>query len=166
MRAMRERRTGAVLGILIMAVAMTVVSGPAAQAGVSAPKITASGPVVPSDVSAQAEITVTRGVWSCRLSANNPNRWWGGNGGGVQGFGSLTCSHVMPQMEIVVGLLRNNVFVDIQSTYDVSDILVNAGPSISPYSRATYQIASIGAIEWPDGIIEEIPQVNSLALLI
>ncbi|WP_367136623.1 hypothetical protein [Saccharothrix sp. HUAS TT1] len=155
---------------LVLAAAAALVLGPAAQAGTTtAPRSAITGQAASltgSAISTQAENTITRGSWSCKLTVSNPGRWWGGSGGGVQGPGWLNCSHVMPQLEIFVGVVRNNTLVSIATDYDTSTIQVNTNASVSPYVQATYFIAAIGYVEWPDGVITEFPELHSPAFTI
>lgn len=171
MRRAGERRPGfrpAGVVAVLLATATAVVLAPAASAD-AAPAarrvITTQAPVVPTTtISTQVQSTVSRGAWSCTLTVDTPTRFWGGSGGGVFGSGHLNCTHVMPQMEIVVGLMRNGTFMNVQSDYDTSTIQVNTVASTSPYSAATYQVAALGAVEWPDATITQIPQLNGPAM--
>ncbi|MFD7654839.1 hypothetical protein ACFV4N_12760 [Actinosynnema sp. NPDC059797] len=152
-----------------LAVLAVVALAPAARAGTAGPRsvVTSSGVTLSAsrpEVSALvSEHTITNGPWSCRLRAGNPSRWFGGTGGGVQGVGWLTCTGgvVMPQLEIFVGLARNNALVDMTTRYDTNTTTVNSVASVSPYVRASYLTAAIGFVQWPDGTISEFPEVQS-----
>ncbi|XVS63084.1 hypothetical protein ACQPYE_33235 [Actinosynnema sp. CA-299493] len=166
----RGRRTGAFLtrsAAFLLAISAAVVIGPVARAEagvVTAPRSVITGQAVGltgSAISIQATNTITRGAWSCTLTVSNPGRWYGGSGGGVQGPGWLNCSHVMLQLEVIVGVVRNNTLVAVASDYDTSTIQVNTNASVSPYVRATYFMAAVGAVEWPDGVITEFPELQS-----
>ncbi|MFT7838297.1 hypothetical protein Q5530_19345 [Saccharothrix sp. BKS2] len=167
-----ERRPAALLAkvaAFVLAASAVVVLGPVAQAGTDGPRSVVTKSAVrlsAPDVSAQAVNTITRGAWSCTLTVSNPLRWYGGSGGGVQGAGWLNCSHVMPQLEIFVGVIRNNAVVNLVTDYDTSTIQVNTVSSVSPYIRASYLTAAIGYVEWPDGVITEFPELQTPAFTI
>ncbi|WP_447003696.1 hypothetical protein ACRAKI_29185 [Saccharothrix isguenensis] len=152
---------------VVLAASAAVALGPVAraEAGVAAvPRSVITGAtagLTGSAISLQATNTITRGAWSCTLTVSNPGRWYGGSGGGVQGPGWLNCSHVMPQMEIFVGVVRNNTLVAVATDYGRSTIQVNTNASVSPYVRATYFMAAVGTVEWPDGLITEFPELHS-----
>lgn len=161
MRTARRRFSGSRFAALLTAVLAAVgvmALGPAAQAEVPGLAKETTG------VSIQASNTVTRGVWSCTLTANNPFRYWGGSGGGEQGIGSVNCSHVMQEMDLAVGLYRNGSLVAIGENYKVSAGFINAIATTSPHISATYYTGAVAAVRWPDGTVTQFPQVNSASL--
>jgi len=164
----REWQSGSRLGrlaaVVIAAVAL-VAAGPSAHAGTEAPGI--DRPALSAhtpDTSARTTATVSKGSWSCTLSANLPNRWYGGSGGGEQAFGDLNCSHVMPEIYIAVGLYRNGALIASTDSHKFSAALANAFPSKSPHVSATYESGAIAAVLWPDNTTAEIPQIYSPAI--
>lgn len=164
----RERQQGSRLGRLAAVAAAAVallVAGPGAHAdtktsGLGEPSLSAQVP----NVSARTSSTVSKGVWSCTLSANLPNRWYGGSGGGEQAFGNLNCTHVMPEIYIAVGLYRNGVLVASTDSHKFSASFANAFPSKSPHASGSYESGAIAAVLWPDSTITEIPQIYSAAI--
>jgi hypothetical protein len=149
---------------LALAVLAALALAPAARAeagtGVRPAGLSPSG----SGVSIQAAThTLTNGAWSCTLSVNVPSRWYGGSGGGVQGAGWLNCNYVVQELEILVGLIRNNVVVNTVGEFDTNTIQVNHVASVSPYVRATYLTAALGYVKWPDGTEAFFPEVQSIA---
>ncbi|WP_367127650.1 hypothetical protein [Saccharothrix sp. HUAS TT1] len=107
---------------------------------------------------------MTKGVWSCTLTASLPNRWYGGSGGGEQAFGNLNCSHVMPEIYVAVGLYRNGSLVASADNHKFSSGFANALPSKSPHVSGSYESGALGAVLWPDNTITEIPQIYSAAI--
>ncbi|MFI9005801.1 hypothetical protein ACIGNX_01035 [Actinosynnema sp. NPDC053489] len=153
------------LAVVVIALATLVVAGPGAQAGtraagLAAPTLSARVP----DLSAQTSTTVSKGSWSCTLTADLPNRWYGGSGGGEQAFGNLTCTHVMPEIYIAVGLYRNGSLVASSDSDRFSTTFANALPSKSPHVSATYETGAIAAVLWPDNTVTQIPQIYSAAI--
>ncbi|MGM1058469.1 hypothetical protein [Saccharothrix sp. Mg75] len=161
----RKRQPRSQLGRLaavVIATAALVAAGPGAHADTEASRLgTPALSTHTSNVSVQTTATVSRGVWSCTLSATLPNRWYGGSGGGEQAFGNLNCTHVMPEIYIAVGLYRNGNLVAATESHRVSAAFANAFPSASPHVSATYESGAIAAVLWPDNTITEIPQIYS-----
>ncbi|MDQ2588068.1 hypothetical protein CKY47_29705 [Saccharothrix yanglingensis] len=124
----------------MLAASAVVALGPVARAEsgtTTAPRSVITKPEVSltgSAVSVQAMNTITRGAWSCTLTVSDPGRWFGCSGGGAQGPGWLDCTHVMPQLEIFVGVVRNNTVVALATDYDTATIQVNTNASVSPTS--------------------------------
>ncbi|MGX7826017.1 hypothetical protein ACTG9Q_13075 [Actinokineospora sp. 24-640] len=163
---MRRRFSGSRFATVVtagLAAVGVMVFGPAAQAEVldrAAPGLAKET----TGASVQASSVVTRGVWSCTLTASNPFRYWGGSGGGEQGIGSVNCSHVMQEMDLAVGLYRNGSLVAVGENYKVSAAFINAIATTSPHISATYYTGAVAAVRWPDGTVTQIPQVNSISL--
>ncbi|MDQ2588941.1 hypothetical protein CKY47_34360 [Saccharothrix yanglingensis] len=151
----------------MIAAAALVTTGPGAHAdtdatGLGKPALSTHTP----DISARTTATVSKGVWSCTLSATLPNRWYGGSGGGEQAFGNLNCTHVMPEIYIAVGLYRNGALIASTDSHKFSAAFANAFPSKSPHVSATYESGAIAAVLWPDNTVTEIPQIYSPAILL
>lgn len=164
MRA-RDWKLGSRLGrfvAVVFAAAALVTAGSSAHAGTKTPGF--STPTLSTHavaVSIQTTATVSKGIWSCTLSATLPNRWFGGSGGGEQAFGNLNCSHVMPEIYIAVGLYRNGSLVASTDSDRFSATFANAFPSKSPHVSGTYESGALGAVLWPDNTISQIPQIYS-----
>ncbi|MFE2752358.1 hypothetical protein ACFXGA_10190 [Actinosynnema sp. NPDC059335] len=153
------------LAAVVIATAALVVTGPGAHADTEALSLgTAALSAHTPDVSVQTTATVSKGAWSCTLSATLPNRWYGGSGGGEQAFGNLNCTHVMPEIYIAVGLYRNGNLVAATDSHKFSAAFVNAFPSASPHVSATYESGAIGAVLWPDNTVTQIQQIYSPAI--
>ncbi|QQQ79450.1 hypothetical protein IOD16_14215 [Saccharothrix sp. 6-C] len=153
------------IAVAAFAIAALVVAGPVAHAGAEASGLTAPtlSATVP-DVSSRTTSTVSNGAWSCTLSATVPNRWYGGSGGGEQAFGSLTCTHVMPEIYIATGLYRNGYLVASTDSDRFSTTFANALPSKSPHASGSYESGTLGAVLWPDNTVTQIPQIYSAAV--
>ncbi|WP_026423769.1 hypothetical protein [Actinokineospora inagensis] len=157
------RRAIAVLAAGAAALLLTPTS--AAAQGIADVKLAAHAPAATAQgLTANDKTTVTNGFWSCTLSASAPFRWSGGTGGGEQGFGNLECKQVMPEIYLLAGLYRNGQIVATADSDKYNTILTNAGPSKSPHVSADYSVGTVAAVQWPDGSITQIPQVNSATL--
>ncbi|AXX31598.1 hypothetical protein KCV87_34600 [Actinosynnema pretiosum subsp. pretiosum] len=155
----------AIAALLLPATAVAV---PTASAESATPdRITSSGLSARSpELSASATSTVTNGPWSCTLTASNPNRWFGGSGGGEQGIGSVSCTGgvVMPAIYVAVGLYRNGSLIASDQLEKANSIVVNRVASASPHVSAAYETGALGAVLWPDNTITEIPQIYSIVV--
>jgi hypothetical protein len=156
-----HRRVGRVLA----AVAAVVLAGSALATPAHAAGVKPTPPPLAKQISGhstQASLTINNGSWSCTLRADEPNRFWGGNGGGVNGYGSLSCSHVMPELLLQVGLYRYGTLVHVFENYKQYTAFVNGVTRLSPFSAGEYQSGAVAGVAWPDGQVTYFPQVDSL----
>ncbi|MGX7829803.1 hypothetical protein ACTG9Q_32435 [Actinokineospora sp. 24-640] len=159
------RNSCGIIGRFVAAIAAVVLAGAALAVPAHAAGTGLNPPPLAKQLSGnstQASLTISNGSWSCTLRVDEPNRFWGGSGGGVNGYGNLTCSHVMPEMLLQVGLYRYGALVHVFENYKQYMSFVSGVTRLSPFSSGQYQSGAVAGVAWPDGQVTYFPQVDSL----
>ncbi|MEU9605632.1 hypothetical protein [Streptomyces sp. NPDC048057] len=183
-------RTAAAVFAAGMMAAGTLASGGSAQA---APAASGGSAGLAPSVAAQQTFTLPKGVTShragtgaasasivrtpaqarstinCTLTATNPFRYWGGPfGGGVQGIASVSCTGIVQQISVTVGLYRYNSLVSVRTRSSYGNTIGNATTEY-PYSAGQYQTGAVATVYFPAGYNPPsgtFPQVNSAVVTI